>query len=147
MSTNLVRVLLVGESAKGSSSLQDRLAKRGCECHAAKSCSQAILLSAGHAFDLILCTGQMEGINELVESLIGSPTTLFRCHPVEDSCWWLPVVRHGEKCLGAPALRPNEFASALNEIVEEIKSAKHEGGKVTDCSEKANQRHTKVALP
>lgn len=147
MSTKLVRVLLVGESAKGSSSLQDRLEKCGCECHASESCSEAILLSAGHAFDLILCTGQMEGINELVESLIGSPTTLFRCLPVEDSCWWLPVVRQGEKCLGAPALRPTEFASALDEIVEEIKSGKHQGGKVTDCSNKANQRHTEVALP
>ncbi len=147
MSTKLVRVLLVGESAKGSSSLQDRLEKRGCECHASESCLEAILLSAGHAFDLILCTGQMEGINALVECLVGSPSTLFRCHPVEDSCWWLPVVRHGEKCLGAPALRPTEFASALDEIVKEIKSAKHQGGKVTDCSDKANLRHTEVALP
>jgi hypothetical protein len=147
MSTKLVRVLLVGESAKGSSSLQDRLEKRGCECHASESCLEAILLSAGQAFDLILCTGQMEGINELVESLIGSPTTVFRCYPVEDSCWWLPVVRHGEKCLGAPALRPNEFASALNEIVEEINSGKRQKGKVTDCSNKANLRYTEVALP
>ncbi len=147
MSTKLVRVLLVGESAKGSSSLQDRLEKRGCECHASESCLEAILLSAGHAFDLILCTGQMEGINALMASLLGSPTTLFRCQPVEDSCWWLPAVWRGEKCLGAPALRPAEFARALDGIVDEIKAGKHQGGKVTDCSNKRNRRYTEVALP
>ncbi len=147
MSTKLVKVLLVGESAKGSSSLQDRLAKRGCECHAAESCLEAILLSAGHAFDLILCTGQVEGISALMASLLGSPTTLFRCQPVEDSCWWLPGVWRGEKCLGAPALRPAEFARAPDRIVDEIKAGKHQGGKVTDCSDKPNWRYTEVALP
>jgi carboxypeptidase family protein len=141
MSTKLVRVLLVGESAKGSPSLQDRLEKRGCECHAAASCSEAAVLSTNHAFDLVLCTGQMERINELVESLIGSPTTLFRCQPVADSCWWLPVVRHGEKCLGVPALRPAEFACILDQITEDIKSGKRQA-KVTDPSNKPNPRYT-----
>jgi hypothetical protein len=147
MSTKLVRVLLVGEGAKGFSSLLQRLAKRGCECHMATSCSEATRLFASHAFDLVLCADRMEGINALIASLIGSLTTLFRCYLVEDSCWWLPAVRHGEKCLGAPALRPGEFAYALDVIVEEIKSGKHPGGKVADCGDEPEQRYTRGALP
>jgi hypothetical protein len=125
MSTKAITVLLVGESAKGSSSLLRHLEKRGCECYVATSGSEAARLLVDHVFDLILCTDLMEGINALIASVVGSSTTLFRCYPVEDGCWWLPAVRHGEKCLGASALRPGEFASALDEIVDEIESGKH----------------------
>ena len=125
MSTRLARVLLVGEGAKGCSSLRDCLERRGCECHVVTSSSEGILLSADCALDLILWLGQIEGINVWVESLVGSPASLFRCYPVEDSCWWLPIVRRGEECLGAPALRPGEFASALEGILQEIESGKH----------------------
>jgi hypothetical protein len=128
MSTKLVRVLLVGESAKGFSSLLQRLEKRGCECYVATSNLEATRLSVRHLFDLVLCTDRMEGINALIASLIGSPTTLFSCYPVEDSCWWLPAVRHGEKCLGTPALRPSEFANVLDRMVDEIKSGEHLSG-------------------
>jgi hypothetical protein len=41
---------------------------------------------------------------------------------VEDSCLWLPLVNHGEKCPGTPALRPSEFISVLDQIVKEIES-------------------------
>lgn len=132
MTTKLVSVLSVGESANGSSFLLQRLEKRGCQCQVATSCSEAALLCAAHAFDLVLCTDQMAGINALIESLLGSPTTLFRCHPVEDSCWWSPAVRDGEKSLGAPALRPGEFGHALDKLVEEIQSGKHLPGEVAD---------------
>ncbi len=136
MSTKLVSVLVVGESAKGFSFLLQRLEKRGCECHVATSSSEAAGLSIGYVFDLVLCTDPVEGINALIASLIGSPTTLFRCYPVEDNCWWLPAVRHGEKCLGAPALRPAEFGCALEGLVEEIQSGKHLPGQVADCADK-----------
>jgi len=132
MSTKLVSVLIVGESAKGSSFLLQRLGKQGCECHVATSTGEAIRLSARHSFDLVLCTDWMQGINTLIAALIGSPASLFRCHPVEDSCWWLPAVRHGEECLGTPALRPSEFAHELDGIVEEIKSDKHLREQVAD---------------
>lgn len=140
MSTKLVSVLVVGESSEGSSFLLQRLEKRGCECHVATSSAEAVRFFAGHGFDLVLCTDWMQGINTLIATLVGSPSSLFCCHPVEDSCWWLPAVRHGEKCLGAPALRPSEFAYALDGIVEEIKSRKHLLGEVADRGIKPEQR-------
>ncbi len=138
MSTRAVRVLLVGEIVEGFSFLLQHLKKRGCECYVATSSLEATRLSSGHAFDLVLCTDRMEGINALIESLIGSSTTLFHFHPVEDSCWWLPAVRHGEKCLGTPALRPSEFANVLDRMVDEIKSREYLSlpklGEGSDCN-------------
>jgi hypothetical protein len=45
MSTKLVSVLLVGESAKGFSSLLHRLEKRGCKCYVATSSLEAARLT------------------------------------------------------------------------------------------------------
>lgn len=132
MSTKPITVLLVGESASGSSSLLRCLEKRGCDCFVATSSLEAARLSVDHEFDLILCTDLVEGINALIASVIGSSTTLFRCYPVEDGCWWLPAVRHGEKCAGVSALRPNEFASALRETLEEIQLGKHPRAEIAD---------------
>jgi hypothetical protein len=138
MSTRAVRVLLVGESVEGFSFLLQHLKKRGCECWVATSNWDATRLSGGHAFDLVLCTNGMSGINALIASLMGSPASLFCSHPVEDSCWWLPAVQHGEKCLGTPALRPSEFANALDRMVNEIKSREYlslsRSGEGPNCS-------------
>ena len=147
MNTILVRVLLVGESAKGCSHLLRRLERLGCECCVAASSSEAARLSVEQVFDLVLCTDLEKGINTLITFLTASPTSLFRCYPVEDNCWWLPVLRHGEKCLGALALRPSEFAHALDGIVEEIKSGKHLPGEISDSADNWVQGQTDVAPP
>lgn len=135
MSTKLVRVLLVGESAKRFSHLLQRLEHLGCECCVATSTSEATRLSVGRVFDLVLSTDLEEGINTFITFLNGSPTTLFRCYPVEDSSWWVPVLRHGAKCLGAPALRPAEFGCALEGLVGEIQTGKHLPQQVADCAD------------
>jgi len=122
MSSELVNVLLISERAEGASFLRQRLTQRGCECYVATSSAQAARLFAGHEFDLVLCTSWMQGMNTLISVLIGSGASLFRSVAVEDSCWWMPAVRYGEECVGAPALRASEFKVALDRIVEEIKS-------------------------
>ena len=53
----------------------------------------------------------------LLMTLAGLPVTAFLCLPVENSCFWLPAIDGGQACLGSPALRPWEFASALEEMV------------------------------
>lgn len=112
----------------------------------ATSSSEAARLSVDHVFDLILCTDLVEGINTLIASVIGSSTTLFRCYPVEDGWWWLPAVRHGEKCPGASALRPNEFASALRETLEEIRLGKRPRAEIADWDKQRLQGHTDAAV-
>jgi hypothetical protein len=35
---------------------------------------------------------------------------------------WLPVVLKGNECLGAPSLRPKEFAEKLGQVLDEIRA-------------------------
>lgn len=123
-SAGAVAILFVVKSAKGCSFLLQQLEKRGCACSIAASCPEAGRLCEGRNFDLVLCIGQMEGINALTASFYGSSTTLFRCYPVEDSCWWMPAVWRGKECMTTPALRPSEFALILDELVDEIQSGR-----------------------
>jgi hypothetical protein len=124
MNPELVSVLLISENVEGSSFLRQRLNERGCECYVATSSTEATRLFAGYEFDLVLCTSWMQGMNKLIAVLIGSGASLFRSVAVENSCWWLPAVRYGEDCVGAPALRPSEFKLALDRIVKEIKAGR-----------------------
>jgi len=123
MDSKPVRVLIVAESATGFSSVARLLEQHGCKCWFVRSYADGALLFAEHAFDLVLCSDWREGVNTLITPLIGSSASLFRSHSVEHSCWWLPAVLHGEKCLGMPALRPREFAKTLESMVHEIRSA------------------------
>lgn len=53
--------------------------------------------------------------------LNGATSRAFYCLPVEDGCWWLPLMCCGEKCLGAPAFRPSEFVGELDRVVQQIR--------------------------
>jgi hypothetical protein len=122
MDSTVVKVLIVADNATGFLTVSRLLEQRGCQCSFARSYSEGALLFAEHAFDLVLCGGGKEGVDLLIAPVMGSSASLFRSHPVEHSCWWLPAVLHGEKCLGMPAFRPSEFAKTLERIVGEIQS-------------------------
>jgi hypothetical protein len=121
---NHVRILFVGESKMGFSLLLQRLEERGCVCKFACSYPEGVRLIAEQRFDLVLCSGQ-PGIRTLFPSVISSSASLFCAHSLEDSCLWVPVILHGGECLGAPPLRPREFAKTLNGIVDELTSTQH----------------------
>ena len=53
----------------------------------------------------------------LVSGLAGSETSIFYTLPVENGCWWLPVLRRGQDCHGTPAFRRNEFPFELERIL------------------------------
>jgi hypothetical protein len=59
----------------------------------------------------------------LLGLLAGLAVTAFLCLPVETSCFWLPALDAGKKCLGSPALRPAEFAHALEEMARTLGAA------------------------
>jgi len=123
MSEESVRVLLLGESEKGSSCLAWHLEHHGCQCWFARSTEEALALFEKYSFQLVLSTKPLRLANAIVARLKQSSCSVFYCQPVEDGCWWLPLVDHGKKCMGAPALRPSEFVSALDQLVGEIESA------------------------
>jgi hypothetical protein len=75
-------------------------------------------------FDLVLAVHNTRGANSesLGGLLTGSRTTLFLALPVEQSCWWVPILRLGQDCFGAPAMRPGEFTNALDKVLGEIRA-------------------------
>lgn len=115
-----VKVLLLGESAQGLSFLLRRLEQLGCDCMVATSTEGAIALIEWQHFHLILCTRPLHEIDPLLPLLSESDCTVFCSYPVQDGCWWLPFVRHGQKCLGAPAFRPSEFTGFLGQLIKDI---------------------------
>jgi CheY-like chemotaxis protein len=86
----------------------------------ATSTEGAIALIAGQRFHLILSTRPLHEIESLLPMLSESDCAIFCSYPVHDSCWWLPVVNHGQKCLGAPAFRPSEFVTFLGQLISDI---------------------------
>ena len=122
MNQTVVQVLLVGKNARASSHLLWHLEERGCHCSLASSAEEGGALFQRGKFRLILGMNSPRQITRLVP-LLGSPNcSAFYALMVEHGCWWLPVVKSGQMCLGAPALRPREFTSVLEQTLNEIRN-------------------------
>ena len=127
-------VLLIGESPRSFSHISKRLEESGCRCRFAQNYEEARQTLLQGNFDIVLSAvpPHDNAIASLVEILAGTGASFFYALPVEESCWWLPALRQGERCIGAPALRPNEFANVLSQVVEEFRSARTIEGKPED---------------
>lgn len=123
--SSMIRVLLVGDSPQLYFFYQKHLERNGCECEFAECERVAWEMLGQRQFDLVLSLHTSRGKcrPSLAVLLSGSPTTLFYALRVEVGCWWVPLLRLGEECFGAPALRPREFANALDEVLKEIRAA------------------------
>ena len=119
-----VDVLLVGDGPQVFSLSRGQLESKGCRCHFARSQRGLEELLNQKQFDIVLTMHRIQGSGTdwLGAALSGSRTTLFYALPVEVGCWWVPILRVGTECFGAPALRPSEFSDVLNEIVDEIRT-------------------------
>ena len=122
--TNAIRVLLVGDSPQSFFLHRQHLEKNGCECEFAECERTAWEILARRQFDLVLSLHPSRGIGNpsLGILLSGSPTTLFYALRVEVGYWWVPILKLGEECFGAPVLRPSQFPDALSEVLKEIRA-------------------------
>jgi len=116
----LVNVLLIVESRYSLSVCRPLLVKVGCTCHFAESRKEIDHILARTRLDIVLSLNPQGSLAELTALLAGSCSSMFYRLPVEEGCWWLPALRKGERCLGAPAFRSNEFTRAIAEIVRSI---------------------------
>ena len=123
MDAKKLKVLLIGKSQGRYSPLSNRLRRRECDCRFATSSQEVRLLLDSHSFDLMLGPIRLNGdsLYPLIGLLGGSRTTLFYSQAVEDGYWWLPALRRGMNCFGAPAIRPSQFVTVLDETIEEIR--------------------------
>ncbi len=115
-----VNVLLIGESPRLFSFCRSPLEKAGCECHFAASHQEMGKLLSHTELDIVLSLNAHQSLSELIAVLAGSRVSMFHRVPVEEGCWWLPVLRNGHNCLGAAAFRPSEFTCIFSEIVKSI---------------------------
>jgi len=118
-------VLLVGKNMSCAFCLADWLQRLGCEYRITLSYQEARTLLETRRFDVVLSETDLPDGNAygLIPMVTGSPTSLFFCLAVEDIYWWLPAVTQGRECLGAPGLRPREFARRLQETLCELTAA------------------------
>jgi len=122
--TAKVKVLLVGDSPKVLSACRRRLETNGCHCEFAECEREVWNVLEQRQFDIVLSVhrGRSARTESLGALLSGSRTTLFYALPVENGCWWVPILKVGEECFGAPALRPAEFGNALDEAVQQVRA-------------------------
>ncbi len=118
-------VLLVGPSFQTPNRLTNRLRRWGFRCHFAGNTRTARELLSSMRVDVVLSDIRLSdgtGV-ALLGILAGLAVTAFLCFPVDTSCFWLPAIDAGKKCLGLPALRPEEFAKALEEMARSLGTA------------------------
>jgi hypothetical protein len=121
MGRDVIRVLLISETEHDCSNMRRLLENRGFRCWFGSSFDEAAALFDQHSFHLVVSTIRFHQYDGYLHKLSALPSTVFQCFQVEDGCWWLPVARSGQACLGAPALRAGEFLGAINQTVEEIR--------------------------
>jgi hypothetical protein len=127
MESNWVAVLLVDETASDSSHLVTCLRNLGCLCSVSRSLRAACTLVSTKQFDIVLSHFVLHGedCHELSALLLGRPVSLFYFYAVEGGCWWIPRICQGQECQGEPALRPSEFASAIEKLIKKITTSAH----------------------
>ena len=115
-----VSILLVGESPHLFSRFQSPLEKVGCQCHFVRSHQELGKLLGQYKLDIVLNLNTNESLSEIMTLLMGQDVSMFHMVPVEEGCWWVPVLRNGESCLGTRAFRRSEFTYILAEIIKSI---------------------------
>ena len=119
MDQEAIRVLLISETEHGCSNLRRNLESRGCQCRFGSSFLEAATLFDKSSFHLVISTIPFQQYDQLLIKLSQLPSTVFQCFMVEDGCWWLPLAKNAKPCMGAAALRANEFMGAIEQIVED----------------------------
>jgi hypothetical protein len=115
-----ISVLLVGDSPHMFSFLRPRLEKLGCECYFAKTCEEISELLPDIELHIGLSLNTSQNLADMMLLLESNCLSMFHLIPVENGCWWLPVLRNGEDCLGRSAVNSEEFTDILAEMVLDI---------------------------
>ena len=114
-----ISVLVVGSTPQLFSLFQS-LETLGCQCLFAQTRQELGKILEQTKLDIILSLNAHQPLSEMMSILLNLHITMFHMLPVEDNCWWLPVFRDGENCLGAPAFHANEVRWVLAEVVKDI---------------------------
>ena len=115
-----ISVLLVGDSPHMFSFLRPCLEKLGCECYFAKTCEEISDLLTDIDLHIVLSLNTGQNLADMMLLLGSNCLSMFHLVSVENGCWWLPVLRNGEDCLGRSAVNTEEFTLILAEMAPDI---------------------------
>ena len=112
-------ILMVGQSTSWGAPLQSTLNKIGCDFSFAPSLRVTAehVRKGSYALLLLDSTVPPEHRQQLVSGLLGSDTSIYQLFPVENGCWWLPVLVSGEECFGSPGFRTKELLAELARLL------------------------------
>ena len=129
-------MLLVDDSRVPSASVARALSSLQCEWRYAASCEEALAAMGERKFRVVLSKFKLAdgSARRLIPAVQIASAWLFLSFPVEDGCWWIPVIEAGRLSVNSAALHSREFRSALVEIVK----AMVEGAPQESSTERAN---------
>lgn len=115
-------MLLVGEYPAFSASVARVLRTAGCEFRYAASCQEALAALEKSKYRVVLSKPKLADGNarKMIPAMQTAGGWLFLSFPVEDGCWWIPVMEEGQLCMDAVALHSREFSKSLLKIVKTI---------------------------
>jgi hypothetical protein len=114
-------VLLVGKSGSWGTLLLRYLERFRSELSLAAPRTVTSEYVRKGGFDLVILDSTVtpEHRRQLASELVGAEVSIFYTFPVENGCWWVPSLRRGRDCHGAPAFRSNEFPFELMRILQD----------------------------
>ena len=135
-------VLFVGEFPALSASVARVLKSWGRECRYAATCEQAMAALEQRGFRLVLSKAKLPdgSARQLISTIEKNSGWLFVSFPVEDGCWWIPVMEKGQTRMEAVALHSREFSKVLLNVVKALETpapretAAEVGGSLVDVT-------------
>lgn len=118
-------VLFVGEYPGLSTSVTRVLNSLGYERRFAASCEDALAALETRKYRVVLSKSKLPDGNarKLIPMLQAASGWLYLSFPVEDGCWWIPMMQDGELCMESVALHSREFSKSLIRIVKALHPA------------------------
>ena len=111
-------VLLAGDTPARSTIVRKWLKKTRCSFRVAASYDEACAQLAQSEFDLVLCKYELPDRTAfpLLDWLEGSASSLVFCAKSGRESRWLPMIEHGERCLGRLLLRAANLPGTLDQL-------------------------------
>jgi hypothetical protein len=111
---------MVGRNTSWGAPLQSTLKKLGCDSSFAPSLRVTTEFVRKGSYTVVLLDSTVPPAlrKQLISGLAGSESSIFQIFPVENGCWWLPVLVLGEDSFGAAAIRTKEFPAELERILQ-----------------------------
>lgn len=144
MNSAVAEVLFVGDYPVPSASLARLLSSLRCEWRYVTSSEKALTAMEERHFRVVLSKSKLaDGSGRrLIPAVQSASGWLFLSFPVEDGCWWIPVVEAGRRSVEAMALHSRDFHSALEKIVKSmVVDAPRESSNENERLRKSNSLH------